>query len=101
MCRKFRCVSRAEEHDNTFVCVKYETKETWKEKDIARKRKRLEVVSNGRGNRKTRRKPTQTQGEHANSPQEDTVPIGIRTQDLLAERRDAIHSATVPPSKKK
>uniref|UniRef100_A0A8C6UFN0 Protocadherin-related 15a n=1 Tax=Neogobius melanostomus TaxID=47308 RepID=A0A8C6UFN0_9GOBI len=48
----------------------------------------LYMFFSGRGNRSTRRKPTQTRGEHANSTQKGPRPGGNRTRDLLAVKRE-------------
>ncbi|KAF7646437.1 hypothetical protein LDENG_00187840 [Lucifuga dentata] len=39
------------------------------------------------GSRSTRREPTRTRGEHANSTQKGPAPAGNQTQDLLAVRQ--------------
>ncbi|KAF7655274.1 hypothetical protein LDENG_00058650 [Lucifuga dentata] len=39
------------------------------------------------GSRSTRREPTRTRGEHANSTQKGPDPAGNQTQDLLAVRQ--------------
>jgi len=44
-------------------------------------------LNDGGGNRSNRSKPTQTRGEHANSTQKGPGATGIRTQGLLAVRR--------------
>ncbi|KAF7647332.1 hypothetical protein LDENG_00172780, partial [Lucifuga dentata] len=50
-------------------------------------RRSLEVE----GSRSTRREPTRTRGEHANSTQKGPAPAGNQTQDLLATNSAAFN----------